>query len=78
MGCESLKDVEIPEGVVIIRECAFRNCRALERVVIPSSMRYVMWRAFADCKKGMRVEMRTQEAKVDDEAFPPSATVVKD
>lgn len=78
MGCESLKDVEIPKGVVIIRECAFRNCRALERVVIPSSMRYVMWRAFADCKKGMRVEMRTQEAKVDDEAFPPSATVVKD
>ena len=50
----------------------------MERVVIPSSMRYVMWRAFDDCKKGMRVEMRTQEAKVDDEAFPPSATVVKD
>lgn len=37
-GCQHLKTVEIPEGVVSIGDCAFMNCKKLEKLVIPASV----------------------------------------
>ncbi|MBO5269357.1 MAG: leucine-rich repeat domain-containing protein [Clostridia bacterium] len=45
-----LKSVEIPVGVTIIGEQAFRECGALESVVIPGSVKTVEWGAFFGCR----------------------------
>lgn len=39
-GCESLREIEIPVGVVGIGPRAFENCTALRRVAIASTLNY--------------------------------------
>lgn len=44
-ACESLKEIEIPEGVVALGDGAFRGCTSLERVKFPASLERIgSWR----------------------------------
>ena len=48
-GCESLTEVVIPEGVLIIGPKAFKRCTKLTDVVIPASVKSIGDEAFAEC-----------------------------
>ena len=45
-----LDEVEIPDGMERIDDCAFRGCMNLERVVIPVSVTYIGWGSFDGCE----------------------------
>lgn len=47
--CESLKDIEVPEGVTILGRCCFGGCITLERAVLPESLEIVDEFAFLNC-----------------------------
>ena len=39
MGCKSLEEIIIPEGVTKVDEDAFKNCTNLRRIIIPSTLK---------------------------------------
>ena len=45
-GCESLKNIFLPEGVSKILQQAFKGCSALSNVVLPSTISYIGKKAF--------------------------------
>lgn len=53
----SLKEIEIPDGVIEIQPFAFDLCDSLTEVIIPSSVRRIGMYAFAGCKNLRRVKI---------------------
>lgn len=49
VGCNSLKEVKIPEGVTYIPGYFFKNCYALKEVVLPHSIVTLGKQAFCNC-----------------------------
>ena len=50
-GCQNLKNVVLPEGVIAIPKAYFCDCPALDGVVIPESCTSIGMEAFAECTK---------------------------
>ena len=50
-----LDEVEIPDSVIKIDDCAFRGCTNLERVVIPDSVKELGWGLFDGCEATVTV-----------------------
>ena len=48
-NCTSLKEIEIPDGTVTIRDRAFSGCTLLQIVVIPQSVQRIRNYAFENC-----------------------------
>lgn len=48
-GCDGLRSVSVPEGVLSIGEKAFYDCGALENFAIPSSVTEIGRQAFGNC-----------------------------
>lgn len=48
-GCDGLRSVSVPEGVLSIGEKAFYGCGALENFAIPSSVTEIGRQAFGNC-----------------------------
>lgn len=48
-GDDSLKEVEIPEGVSLIDNRAFEGCTSLVKVTLPPSVKIICSNAFAGC-----------------------------
>ena len=46
---ELLKEVVLPESLILINDCAFKGCKSLQKMVIPKSVKYIFSDAFADC-----------------------------
>lgn len=49
IGCESLTDIVIPQGVSAIGVDSFGYCYNLTSVTIPESVNYILHAAFWDC-----------------------------
>ena len=49
--CETITDVEIPEGVIQIGNSAFSMCSKLEKVTLPDSVTIIESSAFYGCEK---------------------------
>ncbi|MGI6033384.1 MAG: leucine-rich repeat protein [Coriobacteriales bacterium] len=64
----SLKEVELPEGLVEIGERAFVGC-ALETVTLPSTVRRIDERAFSNCHKLKSIELNDGLEEIGDLAF---------
>ena len=67
MGCISLEEIEIPEGVTVIATFAFWGCTSLKRVTLPSTLSELAENAFEGCdegiyekENGLRVELSTE------------------
>lgn len=55
--CESLRQVELPEGLTSINSSLFENCYSLESVVIPSTVKRVYDKAFLNCSSLQTIEL---------------------
>lgn len=59
-GCDSIKEVVIPDGVEAIGREAFSGCKNLERVHIPNSVRRIYESAFYDCVSLKNIELPSE------------------
>ena len=48
-GCENLKTITLPEGLIKIHDKAFRDCLALDNIDLPDGIQYIGGEAFANC-----------------------------
>lgn len=48
-GDNTIKEIEISDGVRIIEESAFENCKNLTKVTLPKSVEIICSNAFAGC-----------------------------
>lgn len=62
-------DVIIPDGVTIIGEDAFRNCRSLTGVIIPDGVKRIGESAFASCPSLTDVEIPDSVTSIGKYAF---------
>ena len=67
--CESLINIDIPDGVKEIGEFSFHTCSALESVDFPSELEYVGEYAFAWCKSLKSVNIPNKTTVIDTWAF---------
>lgn len=51
IGCDSLTEIIIPEGVEVIRSNTFAGCIRLKRVVLPSTIKHIGYGAFNRCEE---------------------------
>lgn len=49
MGCSSLKEIKLPNGLISIGSGAFTDCTSLEMIVIPSDVKEIEYAAFSGC-----------------------------
>ena len=59
--CESLEEVELPEGILEIGEDAFSNCPMLKRIILPKSVK-VLGNGLFTCSGVERIYYRGSEA----------------
>ena len=68
-GCNTIKEVIIPNTVIEIGEDAFKNCEGLVRVVIPESVQLIRTGAFQGCSNLTDIEMLGTVADIRQGAF---------
>ena len=66
---EDVQHVEIPEGVTIIKENAFRNCHDLQSVTIPDSVTEIGDNAFWGCSGLQSVTIPDSVTRIGSDAF---------
>ena len=64
-----IKRITLPDGAVLIDECAFSGCTELVEVTLPESMREIYMEAFADCKKLSKINIPSDIKFISYEAF---------
>ena len=64
-----IRHAEIPEGITVIREDAFRRCSRLQSVVIPDSVTEIGAGAFYDCSALRSVTIPDSVTKIGGQAF---------
>lgn len=73
IGCQSLVDVQIPEGVTSIGTGAFFNCENLTSVTFPSSLTSIGTSAFQQCWKLTSVDIPEGVTSIAGYAFKDCA-----
>lgn len=63
------KDVVIPDGVTIIDQKAFSECRKIKSVTIPASVRQIRYLSFENCKALKTIYLHAAEVAIGDHAF---------
>lgn len=60
-GCSLLKEVTLPNNVIIIKSKAFSGCYSLESINIPETVEYIYQEAFKDCcfNEGINIYSKT-------------------
>ena len=69
---ELITDVDVPDGVTMIRSNAFANSSSLRRVNIPNTVLQICANAFSNCDKLTSVTLTQGLTKIDDAAFMAS------
>lgn len=62
-------DYVIPDSVVNIRSCAFRNCEFLENIILPNSLTRIGEEAFFICSKLKSIKLPNQISSIASSAF---------
>ena len=67
-GFTALKDVQLPDGIVVMPACAFKNDANLEEINIPNSLNVIGEAAFSYCSKLKSINLR-EGMKIGGNAF---------
>lgn len=67
--CQSLQEVQLPEGLTTIRYSAFLRCYALEEITIPDAVTVIEKQVFSQCSSLRRVNLGTQLESIGTNAF---------
>lgn len=62
--------VILPEGIILIKEGAFSECKALQSIILPASLKQIEERAFADCRNLAHVALKNKDTEIQKNAFP--------
>lgn len=62
-------DYVVPDSVVNIGSCAFRNCEFLENIILPNSLTRIGEEAFQDCSKLKSIKLPNQINSIASSAF---------
>lgn len=62
--------VILPEGIVLIKEGAFSECKTLHTVILPASLKKIEERAFSGCKDLAHVVLKNKNTEIQKYAFP--------
>ena len=65
IGKEDMVSIIIPEGITVIEEGAFENCRVLSKVSLPSTLRKIEWWAFGWCHNLKSVEISDEISYIE-------------
>lgn len=68
-GCDSLKSIELPRGIMVVSNSLFFGCDALLDVVIPEGVLTVSDSAFARCPSIKSVSVPASLRRIRDSAF---------
>lgn len=66
-GCK--ENVEIPKGIKVIGDDAFKNCLSLKTIVIPDSVIKICASSFAGCSNLEKIILPSDLIKIDTSAF---------
>ena len=66
---DSMKKIELPEGITEIPEAAFKYCRKLEHIKLPSTVRTIKVEAFSCCYALKSIELPEGLVSIEDSAF---------
>ena len=69
MGCTSLREVVIPDGVQKITVSAFENCTSLSEIIIPNSVTDIGEDAFRGCKNLTHIYIPDSVEEIGKKAF---------
>ncbi len=77
MGCSSLTDITIPNGVTKIGEYAFQNCINLTQITIPNNVTSIGNCAFRGCNSLEQITIPNGVTKIGYYAFSdcPNLTI---
>lgn len=67
--CQSLQEVQLPEGLTTIKYNAFMRCYALEEITIPDAVTAIEKQVFSQCTSLRRVNLGTQLESIGYHAF---------
>lgn len=67
--CQSLQEVQLPEGLTTIKYNAFQRCYALEEITIPDAVTVIEKQVFSQCTSLRRVNLGTQLESIGYHAF---------
>ena len=68
IGCEYVKEIHLPDGIVEIPEGAFSDCKFLTEIVIPESVTEIE-KAFAGCDSLLSLTIPCNVTYIADDAF---------
>ena len=68
-GCESIKKINIPEGVTKIGYCQYKDCRSLEEIVIPETITEIISGAFENCTSLKSITIPSKARTIASNAF---------
>ena len=68
-NCESLKNIELPEGLTEIPKSAFEGCRSLISINIPKSVVHFGEKAFYNCESLKNIELPDGITEIPQHAF---------
>lgn len=66
---QHLREVVLPEGILTIRESAFKDCAVLEKITLPQSLETIEASAFRGCAHLRSVEIPAQVKELGDYTF---------
>ncbi|MDO5297447.1 MAG: leucine-rich repeat protein [bacterium] len=66
---KKVTSVTVPAGVILIDECAFKNCRSLKAVSLPDSIEQVDHNAFSGCSALTSIRLPVHLSSVSDYLF---------
>lgn len=69
LGCNELKEIELPKDVAVIGEKAFGGCKKLEKVHIPESVIQIGPCAFFECRKLKEITIPEGVKTIEDSVF---------
>ena len=67
--CASLKNIIMPNSVIIIGDYAFYRCKSLMSIIIPNSVKNIGWSAFQECTSLTSVIIPNNVINISGHAF---------